>query len=587
LTVSVASLIGEVEPDRRKAQLLMPFNQSRLPISANTFASLIALAAFLACSPAKEIEVPADADSISASTSAPRLFDDLGDQTHPISTESAQAQRYFNQGMILSFGFNHDTAIRSFEEASRLDPECGMCRWGIALALGPNINAPMGPEAAARAYREVQHALELTSAEKSPRERAYVEALATRYSEVVAEDRSALDRVYADAMREVHLADPDDHDAATLFAESLMDLYPWAYWTSDGEPREFTTEIIETIEAVLDAQPDHVGANHYYIHAVEEFFPEKGEAAADRLGGLSPGAGHLVHMPSHIYWRIGRYEDATEINQRAAESDERFFSWCRSGAFYRALYYPHNIHFLWAAAAAEGRRDLALMSARKLAAKTSQDLDEFPFMQEFAATPMLTMARFGLWDSILGEPRPDTEHVYLFGVWQYTQGLAKVRTGSPSDAKQALSELVAISQSEAAMSLALAGGMATATTLLEIAISHLESEIAIAEDRPGDAIASLELASQRHDALPYTEPPPWYAPPRQLLGAVLLEEGRAAEAESVYLEDLRQYPKNGWSLLGLSQSLRAQGEGAKADWAKQGFEAAWGRADFELDSSRI
>jgi tetratricopeptide (TPR) repeat protein len=565
----------------------MPFDQSRRPGFAKVLARLIALATLLACSPTNQMEVPAPSPSTSAPTSAPRLFEDLGDQAHPISTKIARAQLYFDQGMILNFGFNHDTAIRSFEEASRLDPDCGMCRWGIALALGPNINAPMGPEAAARAYREVQLALELTSAEKNARERAYVEALATRYSAVVPEDRSALDRAYADAMRELHQADPDDHDAATLFAESLMDLYPWAYWTSDGEPREFTTEIIETIEAVLAARPDHVGANHYYIHAVEEFFPEKGEAAADRLGELSPGAGHLVHMPSHIYWRIGRYEDATEINQRAAESDERFFSWCRSGALYRALYYPHNIHFLWAAAAAEGRRDLTLMTARKLAAKTSQDLDEFPFMQEFAATPMLTMARFGLWDSLLAEPRPDADLVYLVGIWQYTQGLAQIRTGSVSDAKQTLSELVLTSQSEAAKSLTLAGGMASATTLMEIAISHLESEVAIAEHRPSDAIESLELASQRHDALPYTEPPPWYAPPRQLLGAVLLEEGRAAEAEAVYREDLRQYPKNGWSLLGLSQSLRAQGESAKADWAEKGFEAAWARSDIQLDSSRI
>ena len=319
--------------------------------------ALIGLAALLSCSPIQTMD---SSDGAHSSEDAkpvdapPRLFENLGDQVHPISTDSSRAQDYFNQGMILTFGFNHDTAIRSFEEASRLDPSCGMCRWGIALALGPNINAPMGPEAAARAYEEVQLALELTSNSQNPRERAYIEALATRYAQEASDGRAGLDRAYADAMRELHLADPNDHDAATLFAESLMDLYPWAYWKSDGEPREFTTELIETIEAVLEAAPTHVGANHYYIHAVEEFYPEKGEAAADRLGELSPDAGHLVHMPSHIYWRVGRYEDAAEINQRAAESDERFFAWCRSGALYRAVYYPHNVHFLWAAAAAEG-----------------------------------------------------------------------------------------------------------------------------------------------------------------------------------------------------------------------------------------
>ena len=552
-------------------------------------ASVFALSIGLACSPINPINPtePSTRDATETATAPPRLFENLGDQTHPISTKSSEAQSYFNQGMILTFGFNHDTAIRSFEEASRLDPTCGMCRWGIALALGPNINAPMGPEAGARAYQEIQLALELTSAQTNARERAYIEALAARYSETVTADRAKLDRAYADAMRELHQADPTDHDAATLFAESLMDLYPWAYWTSEGEPREFTTEIIATIEAVLEAAPDHVGANHYYIHAVEEFYPEKGEPAADRLGSLSPDAGHLVHMPSHIYWRVGRYEDAAEINQRAAESDERFFAWCRSGALYRAVYYPHNLHFLWAAAAAEGRRDLALMTARKLAAKTRDGLDDFPFMQEFAATPMLTMARFGLWDSILGESRPADNRVFLLGIWQYTQGLAQIRSGSPDEADQMLANLTATSESEAAGNLTFAGGMATGTTLLSIAIQHLEAEIAIADGRASDAIENLERASQLHDALPYTEPPPWYAPPRQTLGAVLLEAGRATDAESVYREDLRQYPKNGWSLLGLAQSLRAQGEDVKADWAQKGFEAAWGRADMPLDSSRI
>ncbi len=543
----------------------------------------IALASLLSCGP---LNPSMPAESNVAATPA-KLFENLGSQTHPVSTASKMAQKYFDQGMILTFGFNHETAIRSFEEAARLDPNCGMCRWGIALALGPNINAPMGPANAARAYEEIQHALEITSMNSNSRERAYVEALAARYSEVIPDDRSSLDRNYADAMRKLHQADPDDHDAATLFAESLMDLYPWSYWTPEGEPKEFTTEIIETIEAVMESAPGHVGANHYYIHAVEEFHPEKGEAAADRLGSLSPDSGHLVHMPSHIYWRVGRYEDAAEINQRAVESDERFFAWCRSGPFYRAAYYPHNLHFLWAAASAEGRIDLALMTARKLAAATRPGAGDFPFMQEFLATPMLTMARFGLWDSILGEARPGDHEVFLLGIWQYTRGLAQLRSGSRDAAKESLYVLRETSQSEAAQNLTLAGGTASASTLLSIAVAHLEGEIAIDEARPQDAIAALEVAVEIHDGLAYMEPPPWYAPPRQTLGAVLLGQARGAEAEAVYLEDLRQYPKNGWSLLGLSQSLRAQGQEAKADWAEKGFEAAWARAELQLDSSRI
>ncbi len=542
---------------------------------------LITAATLLSCQPANMSASP------EAVTSAPRLLTNLGDQTHPIQTTSALAQQYFDQGLILTFGFNHEAAIRAFEEANRLDPDCGMCHWGIALALGPNINAPMGPAAAARAYDEIQLALALTADTKSARERAYVEALATRYAESEPVDRSALDKAYANAMRGLHHADPSDVDAATLFAEALMDLYPWAYWTSEGEPREFTMEIVATLESVLENAPEHVGANHYYIHAVEEFFPAKGEAAADRLAPLTPDAGHLVHMPSHIYWRIGRYEDAAEINQRASESDERFFAWCRAGAFYRAAYYPHNLHFLWAAAAAEGRRDLALMTARKLAATTRPGVAEFPFMQEFIATPMLTMARFGLWDAILGEPRPGNDEIFLVGIWNYTRGLAQIRLGSLEDARGSIAALSATQQDGAAAALPLAGGTASAARLLAIGLAHLEGELAIAEGRKDDAVSRLELATELHDALPYMEPPPWYAPPRQTLGALLLEQDRASEAEAVYLEDLRQYPKNGWSLLGLTQSLEAQGDSAKANWAQKGFESAWARADVVLTRSRM
>jgi hypothetical protein len=548
-------------------------------------AALLMLPLLLSCQPSPQpTEEPVE--NSATDSGAPRLLDGLGDQTHPITTGVELAQRYFDQGLILTFGFNHHSAILAFEEAARLDPGCAMCHWGIALALGPNINAPMGPDAAARAYVEIQKALELAPS-VSAREAAYIEALAERYAESPPEDRANLDLAYADAMRAVYEADPSDDDGATLFAESLMDLYPWAYWTGEAEPKEYTEELIEVLEAVLDRTPLHVGANHYYIHAVEEYYPEKAEPAADRLGDLAPDAGHLVHMPSHIYWRVGRYNDAAEINQRAAAADERYFSWCAPGAFYAAAYYPHNVHFLWAAASAEGRSDLALMTARKLAAATRPAAKEMPMLQEFIAIPMLTQARFARWDALLAEPRPATDDVYLSGIWHYTQGLAETRTGSIESGKRSLDSLRAVSSTEASATLILAGGTASAAKLLEIATAHLEAEIAWAESRNADAIARLEEASALHDALPYMEPPPWYAPPRQVLGAVLLEEGRAADAEDVYREDLRQYPKNGWSLLGLAQSLEQQGEDAKATWARQGFEAAWARADVKLDRSRL
>jgi tetratricopeptide (TPR) repeat protein len=516
----------------------------------------------------------------------PKLLENLGGHKHPIQTRSRGAQSYFDQGMVLSFGFNHEAAIRSFEEAARLDPNCAMCRWGIALALGPNINAAMGPAAGKRAYREAQLAVGLLE-HASPRERAYIEALAQRYADPVPEDRSTLDVAYADAMREVYRADPDDFDAAVLFAESLMDLYPWAYWTAEQQPRQYTQELIDVLEGVLEKSPKHVGANHYYIHAVEEYFPEKAVEAADRLGDLAPDAGHLVHMPSHIYWRVGRYGDAAQINIRAAESDEQYFAWCRPGQFYAAAYYPHNVHFLWAAAATEGQTELALITARKLAQITRPAVDEAPFVQEFMAIPILTLARFGRWDAVLAEPMPAPAHIYLVGIRQYARGLAFARQGRLDEARAALAVVRETAASDEAAELMLAGMTASARQLLEIGSAHLDGEIAAANDDPEAALAALRVAVERHQSLAYMEPPPWYAPPRLALGAALLAEGMADEAADVYRADLDQYPKNAWALFGLAQSFELKGDEAKAAWARAGFATAWENADITLESSQF
>lgn len=524
--------------------------------------------------------------ALAVADEAPALLEGLPATTHPISTRDALAQRYFDQGLMLVYGFNHEAAIRSFEQALRIDPGCVMCRWGIAYALGPNINRPMGPEAAERAHREAQLAL-AAATNANERERAYVEAVARRYADPPPESRTGLDLAYAEAMRELHRADPSDVDAATLFAESLMDLYPWSYWTPDGQPRAYTGELLEVLEGVLAQAPDHVGANHLYIHAVEEFFPEKGVAAADRLNGQAPDAGHLVHMPSHIYWRVGRYAEAAEINQRAAAADERYFAWCGPDAFYRAAYYPHNVHFLWAAAMAEGRAELALMTSRKLAAATREMLVEAPFTQEFVATPMLTLARFGQWDAVLGEPVPAAEHVYLFGISAYTRGLAHVRSGDVAEADASAALLASQIERDESASLTLAGGTSSARSLLEIAAAHLAAEIAAARGDDAAARAAYDAAVSGHDALPYMEPPPWYASPRLALGAYLLDQGRAHEAAAVFRADLDHYPKNGWSLLGLAQSLSGEGRTAEADWARVGFEQAWARADGPLARSSL
>jgi tetratricopeptide (TPR) repeat protein len=421
----------------------------------------------------------------------------------------------------------------------------------------------------------------------SARERAYIEALTLRYAADPPADRADLDLAYAQAMRRLHRADLDDVDAATLLAEALMNLYPWDYWTPDGQPREYTPEIVSLLESALERQPTHVGANHYYIHAVEEFFPERAVSAADRLGNLAPDAGHLVHMPSHIYWRVGRYDDALEINRRAVAADESFFAWCRAGAFYRAAYYPHNVHFLWAAASAEGRSEIALSSARKLAASVADKADAFPFVEEFLAIPSFTLARFGRWDALLGEPPPAPRYRYLTGVWHYTRGLARVRTGGLQQAEGELARLRAVADEAAMRELTLAGGVATASELLAIGIGHLEGELAAAEADTDRAVRALERSVTLQDRLAYMEPPPWYFPMRQALGAVLLDAGRAAEAEAVYRLDLEQYPSNGWSLWGLSESLRRQGRDADSAWAERGFQSAWARADVELAASRF
>jgi tetratricopeptide (TPR) repeat protein len=548
--------------------------------SLRLMCALVVCAASLAC------EGDVDETPKSRAEAPPKLLENLGGQEHPISTNSALAQRYFNQGMILTFGFNHEAAIRSFEEAARIDPTCAMCRWGIALALGPNINAPMGPEAGGRAFREAQRAMGLRE-HASPRERAYIEALALRYADPQPQNRAELDLAYSGAMRELFRADPNDYDAAVLFAESLMDLYPWAYWTAEQEPREYTRELLDVLEGVLAGSPEHLGANHYYIHAVEEYFPEKGVPSAERLGSLAPDAGHLVHMPSHIYWRVGRYGDAAEINQRAVKADEQYFAWCRPGAFYAAAYYPHNVHFLWASASFEGQAELALITARKLAQVTGGSVDEVPFVQEFMAIPMLTLARFGRWDSLLAEPEPAPEHVYLVGIWHYTRGLAFVRSGQQGDARAELAGLDTAAAREEAATLLLAGLTSSARQLLEIGAAHLEGEIAAGDGDPETAIAALRLAVDRHQSLVYMEPPPWYAPPRLALGALLLAQDRAEEAEAVYRADLAQYPKNGWALFGLAQSFADQGEEAKAEYARVGFENAWANADVTLERSEF
>jgi tetratricopeptide (TPR) repeat protein len=516
----------------------------------------------------------------------PRLLSGLGSHSRSISTRSELAQRYFDQGLVLTYGFNHGGAIDAFREAARQDPDCAMCFWGVAYAYGPNINAPMGPEAATAAYAALQEARRRLP-HASPVEREYIEALSARYApDPQPADRSALDAAYAEAMRGVHQRHPDDLDAAALFAEALMDQHPWDYWTEDGTPREGTLEAAATIDAVLEKNPWHPGANHFQIHIYEEFQPERAEAAADRLASIAPDAGHLVHMPAHIYWRVGRYQDAWRVNELAAASDVAYLTWCRTQPFYAALYLNHNLHFLWAAAAAEGRSDEAITAARRLAASVpAHKLAEVPPLEDFLTVPIVTLVRFGRFDAALAEPKPPAEQRYRTAFWHYARGVAFARLGRAAEAEgeaAALAEIAADPTWET--TIWVEGPLARR---FEVAEHHLAGEIAAARRDPASAVTELEAAVAAQDALNYTEPPAFYFPTRQALGAVLLDAGRAKEAEAVYRRDLEQYPKNGWSLFGLSRALAAQRKTSEARWASQGFERAWQRADVKLAASRF
>lgn len=515
---------------------------------------------------------------------APRL-QDLGSHTFPVTTDSARAQLFINQGVNLAYGFNHAEAGRSFREAARLDPECAMAYWGQSLVLGPNINAPMNPDDEDEAYALVQKALELSS-EVSEREQAYIEALAKRYSGDP-EERVAGDRAYAEAMREVMRRFPDDLDAATLYVEAMMDLRPWNYWMPDGEPYPGTLETVEVLESVMERNPDHPGALHLYIHIIEPTNqPERAEAAADRLQDLMPGAGHIVHMPSHIYQRIGRYADSARANQRAIAADEAYIAQCRAQGLYPMGYYPHNIHFLWFSASAQGRSAVAIEAARKVASKVSDEtLAELPLLGGFRIVPYYALTRFGEWDAMLAEPAPPATDLYVTGTWHYARGLAFVGRGELERAEEELARLEQLVGDER-LDYSLFSPN-TAAEILSVAPAVLAGELAAARGQYDAAIRHLAQAVRLEDSLTYTEPSEWHYPPRLALGAVLLAADRPREAEAIYWENLERHPDNGWGLFGLWQALVAQGEEELAGAIRKRFDAAWSEADLELTSSRI
>ena len=520
------------------------------------------------------------------------LLSGLGTHDHKISTEIPGAQRYFNQGLVLSFAFNHAESIRSFKAAQKLDPRCAMCYWGEALSRGPNINVTsdgkvvMSDNDRLEAFKAIERAKELMSS-STLKEQDYIIALSSRYNGQVGTDRSVLDRKYAQSMEELSKKYPDDMDASSLFAESLMNTMPWNYWAEDGNPKPDTVKVINSLEDVLEKAPDHPLAIHLYIHAVEaSSSPERAEAAADRLGDLVPGAGHLVHMPAHIYWRVGRYHDASEANIKAAQVDEEYIAQCNAQGFYPALYYPHNIHFLWAASTMEGRSGLSIEAALKVAKYVGpEQIKQFPVVEFFHTVPLLSYVRFGKWKEILSYSAPEQDFKYSTGIYHYARGIAFSSLGKNEEALKELSYIKPLIDTPEIKNLVKSGQ--PSAKLLEIADNLLLGQIEFKNGNYEASIISLKKAVSLQDDLPYTEPPFWYYPTRQSLGRVLTEAGKFAEAEAVFRKDLEDYPRNGWSMFGLFKVLEIQGKTKEAKKYKDKFDVIWQLSDIKLESSVI
>jgi tetratricopeptide (TPR) repeat protein len=517
------------------------------------------------------------------------MLDGLGNHSMPISSRHPETQRWFDQGLALTYGFNHDAAARSFLRATEVDPECAMCWWGAALVLGPHVNAGMDPAYNLAAWERLQRAK--AAAKEGPgRERAYIEALGARYVQDPPEDRRALDEAYATAMGDLAREYPDDLDAATLHAEALMNLQPWDYWDEEGRPKGNATQIVAVLESVMERNPEHPGALHLYIHAVEASNePERGVAAADRLRELLPAAGHLVHMPAHIYARVGRWHDAVIANEKAIAADDAYLAACRpQPGVYPLGYVPHNHHFLWFAATMSGQRGTALAAAGATEERTSDPelmrAPGFEAMQFFSLTPLFADVRFGRWEEIAATPAPAADLPYQVAMWHYAQGMAALRQDRLAEARKHHAAL-AKATGDATIEQMMSWERYSLIHGVRIAERVVAAEIAAVGSDTEAAIAAFREAAAMEDELPYDEPPGWHMPVRHSLGALLITAGRHAEAEEVYREELRRNPENGWSLLGLSQALQKQGRGDEAAQVGERFEEAWTHADFTLNTS--
>jgi tetratricopeptide (TPR) repeat protein len=499
----------------------------------------------------------------------------MGKLHHPVSTKNVQAQEFFDQGLRLIYAFNHDEAARSFQRAAELDPKLAMAYWGVAEAVGPNYNDPASDDRFKAAHEAIQKAVDL-SVSAPAIEQAYIAAMAKRFPEDPKADRRKAAEEYRDAMRDVVKTFPDDLDAATLFAESGMNLHPWGLWHVDGTPEEGTEEVVATLESVLKRDPEHMGAVHYYIHAVEASrSPERALAAATKLAAMAPAAGHLVHMPAHVYIRTGDYESGVRTNQLAAAADRAYIKSSGAEGIYPLMYYSHNLHFIAMCAAMNGNYLEAKKSAAMLAAHVGPAVKAMPPLEGFMTIPMAVDVRFHKWDSILTtkQPVPDMKIATVF--WHFSRGLALAARGKVSDAE---AEYKIVSEAEAATPEDVVFAMPVnnkAKDIMKIAERVLGAKIALVNKDPNGAIAMLREAVAIQDTLKYDEPPDWFFPVRESLGAALLMNNSAPDAERVFREDLERNPRNPRSLFGLNQALKAQGRDYDAGFVEKQFQSSW------------
>ena len=520
------------------------------------------------------------------------LLKGLGSHTHKITSDIEGVQRYFDQGLIMAFAFNHAESIRSFKAAQKLDPTCAMCYWGEALALGPNINVNsdgkviMAPDNRVQAFAAISKASSLM-ANASEAEQAYITALSVRYDGNPESSRAPMDIAYATAMENLSIKYPMDNDAASLFAESLMNTMPWNYWAEDGDPKPDTVKVLNSLESVLAANPNHPLAIHLYIHAVEASSdPSRAEKPADRLAALVPGAGHLVHMPAHIYWRVGRYHDASVANIEAAKVDEDYIAQCNAQGFYPALYYPHNVHFLWAASTMEGRSQLSIDSALKVSKYVRvEQIKQIPFLEFFHTIPLLSYVRFAKWEEILSYKKPIDEFKFSLGLYHYARSIAFASTGDVISAISEQEKILPLKDADEIKVIIKAGQ--PSDKLLEISHFLALGQIELARNNYLKAIDYFNVAVDIQDALPYREPEFWYYPTRQSLGHALMLNKNFEEAVKVFNKDLENYPRNGWSFYGLHKAHQSLENKNQSQDALDKFKEIWQFSDVELQSSVI